>query len=249
MTKRIMIASGKGGVGKSILCLGVAAGLCAAGKRVLVVEADTGFRGLDISLDLQDRALYDLSDLLEQRSTLDQTLLRHTKHKIELICAPNDPEYLPRTDRLTALFGELSLRGYDFVLCDCGAGFGPWQAGMSQNCNMALLVTTPEQAAVRAAAATSLLLHKKGLHEQRLIINRIPRVLPQNKAIRDLDDVIDLVGVPLLGAVPEGLTPGIAQRDGHSKAAEEVYRIAQRLCGVDRELTLLAEGRGHYFTQ
>lgn len=237
MAERIMITSGKGGVGKSTVCLGVAAGLAAMGKRALILEADTGFRGLDISLSVQDKALYDLADLLEGRSTLGETLLRHSRTGVELICAPNDPEYLPNTNKLYRLLDELDER-CDYLLIDCGAGFGPLQGRLAQRSNLAIIVTVPEQTAVRAAARTSLLLHKKGLSNQRLVINRIPRRLPEDAVIGDLDDVINLVGAQLIGAVPEGAVAGGMPRREDGLSAEELYRVAERLCGKQAELVI-----------
>ncbi|MEG1777695.1 MAG: AAA family ATPase, partial [Angelakisella sp.] len=114
MGEKIMIASGKGGVGKSTVCLGLAAGLAARGHKVLILEADTGFRGLDISLSAEDRAMYDLADVLEDRCELDDALLRHSRLSIELLCAPNDPEYLPEKEKLQALFQKVG-ESYDYI--------------------------------------------------------------------------------------------------------------------------------------
>ncbi|MEG0541037.1 MAG: AAA family ATPase [Angelakisella sp.] len=238
MAEKIMFASGKGGVGKSTICLSLAAGLAARGHKVLIMEADTGFRGLDVSLSVDDRAMYDLSDVLDGRCMLDEALLCHSRYGIELLCAPNDPEYLPEPRQLAALL-EAANPNYDYILIDCGAGFGPMQGRISRLSDMAILVTVPDRVAVRGAAHTSQLLHQKGMHRQRLIINRIPKVLRTSATIRDLDDVIDLVGAQLLGAVPEGVVTGIpTSQNSRQPAQEELDRIAQRLTGKYSELVL-----------
>lgn len=238
MAEKIMIASGKGGVGKSTLCLGLAAGLAARGHKVLVVEADTGFRGLDVSIAAQDRAIYDLADVLEGRCALDEALLRHSRFDVELLCAPNDPEYLPEQTQLEALFSGVD-HSYAYLLVDCAAGFGPMQGRVCRLCDLAIIVTLPDPVAVRAAAHTSQLLHRKGLHNQRLVINRIPKVLPTCGSLRDLDDVIDLVGAQLLGAVPEGAVTGMpTPQNSRQPAQEELDRIAQRLTGKYTPLLL-----------
>lgn len=238
MAEKIMIASGKGGVGKSTVCLSLAAGLAARGHRVLMLEADTGFRGLDISLAVEDRAMYDLSDVLEERCGLDDALLRHCRYAIELLCAPNDPEYLPEQAQLATLFAAADPH-YTYILVDCGAGFGPMQGRVCRLCDSALVVTVPDEVSVRAAAHTSQLLHQKGLHNQRLVINRIPKVLPVSKTIRDLDDVIDLVGAQLLGAVPDGLVTGIpTPQSSRQPPQEELDRMAGRIAGKYTQLLL-----------
>lgn len=238
VAEKIMIASGKGGVGKSTVCLGLGAGLSARGHRVLMVEADTGFRGLDISLSAQDRAMYDLSDVLEGRCELDDALLRHSRYPIELLCAPNDPEYLPEQAQLERLFSAADPH-YDYILVDCGAGFGPMQGRICRLCDRAVVVTVPDEVSVRAAAHTSQLLHQKGLHSQRLIINRIPKVLSPSKTISDLDDVIDMVGAQLLGAVPEGIVTGIpTDQSSRQPPQEELDRVAGRIAGKYTPLLL-----------
>lgn len=236
MAQKIMVASGKGGVGKSTVCLWLGAGLCAAGKNVLVLETGAGYRGLDIAMGLENKALYDLSDLLEGRCSLEAALLRQKGCGVELICAPNDPEYLPGEEKLAQLMEKLDEQ-YDFILADCGSGFGPMQGLVARRCDSCLLVTTPDRVAVRAAAQTSSLARAQGLQNQLLCINRIPMRLPESSGIRDLDDVIDIVGVQLLGAIPEGVLAGRPKRE-LGQASEELYRMAERLCGNDLELTI-----------
>lgn len=237
MAQRIMIVSGKGGAGKSTVCLGLAAGLASLGKRVLILEADTGFRGLDILLSLDDKAIYDLGDLLEGNSSIAETVLRHGRTGIDLICAPNDPEYLPHQGRFEELLGQLE-SSYDFVLFDCGAGFGAVQGLVTRLAQQALVVTLPTHTSVRAAAKVSALLHGKGVERQRLIINRIPKKPTGDQLFTDLDEVINLVGVRLVGAIPEGPMRPLPER-GEGIAAEEMYRIAERLCGKRIELAIL----------
>lgn len=229
MAQKILVASGKGGVGKSTLCLGVAAGLAARGRTVLVLEADAGFRGLDISLAASASALYDLRDLMEGRSTLDDTILCHSRLGIHLVSAPADPECQPNPQRLAALMADLDSR-YHTILVDCGAGFGNWQAAFARLCDRALVVTRPDPVSVRGAGQLSLLLQRRGLTSQRLVINRIPTRLPTAGDIQDLDDVIDRCGIQLLGAIPEGKLEGLPLRSG-GHAQEELYRIAERLDG------------------
>ena len=87
-----MVASGKGGVGKSTLCAHVAAGLARRGKRVLILETDTGFRGLDLLLGLPARSIFDLSDVLEGRCSLEDALQVHEPTGLRVLLAPGDPE-------------------------------------------------------------------------------------------------------------------------------------------------------------
>ena len=111
---------------------------------------------------------------------------------------------------------------------------------LARQAGLALVVTTPEEAAARCAAKTSALLARQGLANQRLIINRIPRDFLPTPAIRDLDDVIDQAGVQLLGAVPEqpgGLPPPGGEAP-ETLAGRELDAIARRLLGERAELVL-----------
>lgn len=236
MAQKILVASGKGGVGKSTLCLGVAAGLAARGRAVLVLEADAGFRGLDLSLAASATALYDLRDLMEGRSSLSDTILCHSKLGVHLVCAPADPECQPQPQRLAALMADLDSR-YHTILVDCGAGFGSWHAAFASLCDQAVVVTQPDPVSVRGTAQLSLLLHRRGLANQRLVINRVPPRLPKNGPIEDLDDVIDRCGVQLLGAIPEGRMEGLPLRNA-GQPQEELYRIAERLDGQPAPLVI-----------
>ena len=238
MAEKIMIVSGKGGVGKSTICTGIAAGLSVRGGRVLILETDNGFRGLDISLSVEDTAVYDLADVLESRCEIGDALLRHNRYGMELLCAPLDPSYLPREEQLKTLVLWAD-RNYDWLLTDCGAGFGGMETMLVGVCDQALIVTTPEPVAVRCGGRVSALLHRAGLHQQRLVINRIPKVLRKSKNVRDLDDVIDLVGAQLLGAIPEAEELGMPSPDKLSfPAYAELDHIARRLMGEDAELVL-----------
>ena len=121
---------------------------------------------------------------------------------------------------------------WDYVFADCGAGYGPLDGITARLCSGALLITLPDEISARGAAKVSGFLWKSGLTRQRLIINRVPRRLVPSPRVRDLDDVVDLAGVQLLGAVPEapGLGPP-AERAPDTPAGRELDAIARRLLG------------------
>ena len=230
-----MVISGKGGVGKSSLCAGIAAGLCRRGKRVLLTEADMGFRSLDILLDMEGSTVYDLSDVTEGRYPPSAAIQLHRPTGIRLLPAAADPAYLPDQAALKILIQQAG-QVFDFIFFDCGAGYGPVAAMLARLCGKALVVTTPEEAAVRAAGRVSGFLAREGLTFQRLAINMIPRTLTPTPAIRDLDDVIDLTGIQLIGALPREDAPPLPPRRSGSLARQEMDNIAGRLLGEDCEL-------------
>lgn len=238
MAETIMVASGKGGVGKSTLCAHVAAGLCRRGKRVLILETDTGFRGLDLLLGLPGQSVFDLSDVLEGRCSVGDAIQVHQPTQLRVILAPGDPEYLPDREKMAALFAWARER-WDFVLADCGAGYGPMDGITARLCSGAILVVLPDEISARSAAKVSGFLWKAGLSRQRLIINRVPRRFVPTPRVRDLDDVVDQVGVRLLGAVPE--CPGLGAPElepPDTPTGRELDAIARRILGEEVPLEL-----------
>lgn len=238
MSESILFVSGKGGVGKSTLCLHIAGGLARRGRRVLVVEASCGFRGLEVTLGLPGETVYDLSDALEGRCSLGSAILTHESSQLRLIPAPGDPFYLPREERLSAFFAWGRER-WDFVLVDGPPGFGPLHQMLARNCSLGVLVAAPEELSARFAGTVSGLLAREGLENQRLIINRVPRNFAPGPVIRDLDDVIDLAGARLLGAVPEQPElPPPGEEPLPGLFGQELDAIARRLLGERVGLTL-----------
>ena len=239
MSRSVLFASGKGGTGKSSLCLHVAGALARRGLRVLVVEATPGFRGLEIALELPGETVYDLSDALEGRCSLGDALLVHQETQLRLMPAPEDPFYLPEEKRLSAFFSWGRER-WDLLFIDAPPAFPPILPMLAKLCDLGILVTTPEEVAARFAGKASVLLAREGLAAQRLVINRIPRDFVPTPALRDLDDVIDLCGVQLLGALPEreGGRPPPGEEPLPGLLGQELEAIARRLLGERAELAL-----------
>ncbi len=235
MAEIILVASGKGGVGKSTLCTGIAAGLARRGKRVLLAEGDMGFRSLDLLLGLEGNTVFDFADVAQGRCAPADAIQVHGPTGIRLLPAAADPGYLPSQAALEALCRQAG-KVFDHIIFDCGAGYGPLAARLARVCGLALLVTTPEEAAVRAAGRVSGFLAGEGLTRQRLIINMIPRVFMPSPAIRDLDDVIDLVGARLIGALPREDAPPLPPGKSGAAARQEMDNIAGRLLGEELEL-------------
>lgn len=236
MTEPILVASGKGGVGKSGLAAGVGSCLARRGRRVLLVEAVCGFPSLDLRLGLPADAVFDLSDALEGRCSLGDALREQEESGLRLISAPSDPFYLPEEEMLDEFF-RWAGESWDDVLVDCAPGFSSWHRMLARRCPRAVLVTTVDEASAQLTARCSALLAKEGLTRQRLVIDRIADDFRPTPAVRDLDDIIDLTGVQLLGAIPEHPGPlatgEVLPDDPASRAIDAVTR---RILGNKVEL-------------
>ena len=233
MGEIVLISSGKGGVGKSTLCKHVGRCLANQGHKILIIEVDGGFRSMDLLLGVSENIVYDIKDILESRCTIETGIVSCGEN-LDYIPASMDCVFFPTTEKCQALLGYIKEK-YAYILIDSGAGYTPWHQTLAPLVNSALIVTNPNFPAARAAAQVSLQLRKEGLLSQRLIINRIPKNLPTG-SISDLDEVIDLIGVQLIGAVMEAVPYNTANTN---IALASFQRIADRLQGKYVELLLV----------
>ncbi len=204
--RAIVITSGKGGVGKTTTTANVGAALAAAGKRVVLVDADVGLRNLDIVLGLESRVKHHLLDVLEEKATLDEALVRDKRSEnLYLLAAAQTRE---KEDVVTARMKGLveELRGrFDFVLIDCPAGIETGFRNAVAGAQHAVIVCTPEVSAVRDADRVVGLLPNDWRPE--LIVNRLRPQLVKKGRMLSVDDVNGILRLPLLGVIAE--EPGV----------------------------------------
>ncbi|MDR0293627.1 MAG: septum site-determining protein MinD [Oscillospiraceae bacterium] len=202
MGQSFVVASGKGGVGKTSVVAGVSSCLAKLGQETVCVDGDAGLRNLDLVLGLQERAVFDFTDVLAGRVPLDDALVAHPDIPgLSMLAAPiqtPDPPVDPVAFR--ALIETLAERAA-FVLVDSPAGLGGGFALAAGACTGALVVTTPDQSALRDGARCAELLYDHS--PAKLIVNRVqPRLIKLQHA-HTIDQIMDAVGLPLLGVVPE----------------------------------------------
>ncbi len=237
--RAIVITSGKGGVGKTTTTANVGAALAALGKRVVLVDADVGLRNLDIVLGLESRVKHHLLDVLEERATLDDALVRDKRSEnLYLLAAAQTRE---KEDVVTAQMVALieRLRGrFEFVLIDCPAGIELGFKNAVAGAQHAIVVCTPEVSAVRDADRVVGLLPKDWRPE--LIINRLRPQLVKKGKMLSVDDVNGILRLPLLGVIAD--EPGLIVATNRGEplaldAASETggaYRaIAAKMAGQD----------------
>lgn len=239
----IMITSGKGGVGKSTVCAGVAYYLARQNKRVLVMEMDSGLRCLDIMLGVVENTVYDISDVLSGRCEPIKAI--YTSPLCKTLCMM--PATLrPEADYSVELFERLCnglSNYYDFILIETPAGFGRTLCDIAAVSNAALLVVTPDPISLRDAKILSDYLDERGLVRQRIIVNKVKTARGRLEVLPDLDTVIDTVLEPLLGVIPYEpelvrlLSAGRAV-PADCTAGRAMRNIAKRICGEFVELAV-----------
>ncbi len=218
--RAIVITSGKGGVGKTTTTANVGTALAALGKRVVLVDADIGLRNLDIVLGLESRVRFHLLDVLEEKATLDDALVRDKRSaSLSLLAAAQTREKEDVvTAQMTALIEELRRR-FDYVLIDCPAGIEKGFKNAIAGAQHAIIVCTPEVSAVRDADRVIGLLPNDWRPE--LIVNRVRPQLVRKGKMLSVDDVNDILRLPLLGVIAE--EPGliVATNKGEPLALDE----------------------------
>lgn len=208
MGTSIVIASGKGGTGKTTCCAALGSFLARSGRRTLCVDCDAALRNLDIVLGLSEGVLYDFMDAATGRVELDTALTKHPQiENLWFLSAPAEPAEGADMERLQKLMGELKER-FDYILLDSPAGIGPGFRLAATLADSAIIVTTGDTSSLRDGQRTAWELRALGVTELRLLVNRVrPRALRRIR--RDIDDIIDTVGARLLGVVSED--PDVAE--------------------------------------
>jgi septum site-determining protein MinD len=197
-----VVASGKGGAGKTSVVAGVSSCLAKLGKTTVCVDADAGLRNLDLALGLQERTVFDFTDVLAGRVSLDDALVAHPDIQgLSMLAAPmrmTAPPPQPAAFR--ALIKTLEDRAA-YVIVDSPAGLGAGFMLAAGACTGALVVTTPSQSAMRDSARCAELLANHT--PVKLIVNRVQPRLIRLRHAHSIDEIMDTVGLPLLGIVPE----------------------------------------------
>lgn len=201
--KMILIASGKGGAGKTSLTACLSMALAELGRRVLAVDGDCGLRNLDLVMGMSDRLVFSFADVAAGVVPLSRAAAAHPLNgKLFLLTAPADVPFL-RVRQLRALRDAAEADGYDYMLWDGPAGLPGELSIYSAIADESVVVTTPEPASIRGAERTARFLEEGGVRQIRLIVNRVRPHLIRHGLASNIDDAMDQAGLPLLGVVPE----------------------------------------------
>lgn len=205
IARTIVVTSGKGGVGKTTATANLGMSIARLGHRVALIDADIGLRNLDLLLGLENRVLYTAMDILEGQCRLDQALIRDKRWKnLSLLAiSKNRQRYNVTRKKMENLVASIHGLGYDFVLIDCPAGIDVGFVNAISPAQEALIVTTPEITAIRDADRVAGLLEANNIYNTKLLVNRVRTDMIQNNDMMSVRDVQEMLGIPLLGAIPE----------------------------------------------
>ncbi len=250
MGEVIVVTSGKGGVGKTTTTANLGTGLAQLGYKVALVDADIGLRNLDVVLGLENRIVYDITDVTGGHCRLRQALIKDKRYEglFLLPAAQTKDKTAVSPDQMKALCEDLS-QEFDYVIIDCPAGIEQGFRNAIAGAHRAIVVTTPEVSAVRDADRIIGLLEAAELRDPKLIINRVRHKMVAAGDMMSIDDIIDILAVDLLGVVPEDemviITTNRGEaviQDDRSRSGMAFRNIVRRITGEQVPLLPLEEG-------
>src|SRR5574344_3033620 len=249
----IVITSGKGGVGKTTTNANIGTALAKAGNKVVMIDTDLGLRNLDLLLGLENRIVYTIVDVVEERCKLKQALVKDKKNpNLCLLAAAQTRDKTAVTEEQLKDICDKLKKDFDFILVDCPAGIEQGFQNAVAGATEAIVVTTPEMSAVRDAdRIIGLLEAKEEIESYRLLLNRVRPSLIQTNDMMSVDDVVEIVSCPLIGIIPEdtGIITSTNKgepivNDEKSLAGQAYQNVAKRIMGEEVEFLNLDEPKG-----
>ena len=233
-----VVASGKGGTGKTSFVAGVGSALAQSGHKTLCIDADIGLRNLDIVLGMTDRVLMNFADVIAGRCSLEKAAAQHPMlPNLFLITAPMGSDALRISPEEMRAFIDVAKQQFDFCIIDAPAGLGSGFRLAAGAADRAIIVTTTDSSSLRDAQRTVMELSDYHMRSRHLVVNRVEKKLLR-KLHRNIDDAIDTAGLPLIGIVPEDANVRLATNreipvvlTENRGAARAYTNIARRLCG------------------
>jgi septum site-determining protein MinD len=261
--KIIVLTSGKGGVGKTTSAAAIAAGLALRGNRTVVIDFDVGLRNLDLIMGCERRVVFDFINVINGDAKLNQALIKD-KRSDNLYIFPTsqtrDKDAL-RRDGVERVLDELK-ESFDYIVCDSPAGIEHGAITALYFADAAVIVTNPEVSSVRDSDRIIGILASKsrraehnmepvGLH---LLLTRYSPQRVTKGEMLTVDDVNEILSIPLLGVIPESESVLRASNTGTpivfdegSPAAQAYLDAVARFLGEDRELRFLKPERRGFF--
>ena len=242
MTKVIMIASGKGGTGKSTVAAFLSDALASLKKKVLLVELDSGLRSIDVIYGISRDTVYDLGDVLSGRCEHEKAMIhKESQPLVSIIPAPYSSDYADFEgfeSFINSVYGD-----FEYIVIDTSAGLGRAFRAAVGVANIGIAVLTPDLISVRDARIVTDGMYDRGIKDIRLVINKYSPDLFRHSGFADMDEVIDDACGQLLGLVPMSNEIALASQKGTglnpaSKEAAIFKAIASRLEGNEIQIII-----------
>lgn len=245
MGQVVAFISGKGGTGKTTVCAGVASCLAAEGQSVLCIDTDVGLRNLDIALGMAELSVLPFTDILHGEYTLDDATRHPSIVGLSLLTAPEHGNLSEASDADFRKLLDDARKKYDWCLIDAPAGIGEGFELAAKFADEVIMVTNADPSSLRDAKTTAELLERQKIRNVCLVVNRVRSKMFTKLGIT-VDDIMDDIGLPLLGLVPEdprvtlaaGKRSALVLYSGRG-ASIACLHIARRMRGIKTKLMRL----------
>ncbi len=260
MGKVIVVTSGKGGVGKTTSTAALGAALAQRNEKVVVVDFDVGLRNLDLVMGAERRVVYDLINVIHGDAKLPQALIRDKRLETLFLLPASqtrDKDNLT-PDGVERVINELK-QYFDWIICDSPAGIERGATLAMRHADVAVVVTNPEVSSVRDSDRIIGLLDAKTAKAERgermekhLLLTRYDANRAERGDMLKVDDVLEILSIPLLGIIPESMDvlrasnigAPVTLADSRSAPAMAYFDAARRLAGETLPMTIPGEKRG-----
>ena len=203
IARKIVVTSGKGGVGKTTTTANLGAALAKRHNRVVLIDADIGLRNLDLVLGLEKRIVFDVIEVAEGRCQLRQALIKDKRFEsLYVLPAAQTRDKDAISEEQFANIVAQAAKNTDFVLIDCPAGIEAGFRNAIAGADEAIVVTTPEVSAIRDADRVTGKVAEKKL-PVRLIVNRVRPEMVRSGDMLSIEDVCEILSAELLGVIPD----------------------------------------------
>ena len=241
MGEVIVVTSGKGGVGKTTTTANLGSALALRGKKVVLIDTDIGLRNLDVVMGLENRIVYDIVDVVEEKCKLKQALIKDKRLK-ELFLLPaaqTRDKSAVNEEQMKELTGKLK-EEFDYIIIDCPAGIEQGFKNAIAGADRAIVVTTAEISAIRDADRIVGLLEASEIKNPELVINRLRPSMVRKGEMMDVEDIVDLIGVvPDDEYIITQTNKGEPVVSNHKAPSGKAYiEIARRILGENIEVTI-----------
>ena len=248
----VFLFVGVNGVGKTTTTANLGSALALEGKKVVLVDTDIGLRNLDVVMGLENRIVYDIVDVVEEKCKLRQALIKDKRfQELFLLPAAQTRDKSAITEEQMRDLTKQLKEEFDYILIDCPAGIEQGFKNAIVGADKAIVVTMPEISAIRDADRIIGLLESSDIKNPQLIINKLRPEMVRKGKMMDVDDIVDLLSIELLGVVPDDeyvITqtnkgePVISNRKAPSGKA--YMETAKRILGEDIEVTIPGREKG-----
>lgn len=204
MARKIVITSGKGGVGKTTVCANLGVKLANLGFRVALIDADIGLNNLDVVMGIENKVFYDMKDVIFGRCRVKQALVQDDRYPTLYVMPSAQIDFANKIkNEDVRRVVDMLEPNFDYILIDCPAGVDAGFHRAVFSANEAIIVVTPHISSIRDADKVLSILTNYPLHSKSIVVNRIRGDMLLSGEIISIEKIMQLLGLPILAAVPE----------------------------------------------